>query len=102
MLLIIVRQTVTSGLTTFIPLYFHEHFGSEAAVTAGLVSVLSLASTVGTLFSGAVADRLGRRAVMVGSMVIVLGALLLFINTSGVLQIAALARSPHWLSPAQL
>ncbi|HRE25417.1 MAG TPA: MFS transporter [Anaerolineales bacterium] len=91
MLLIIVRQTVTSGLTTFIPLYFHEHFGSEAAVTAGLVSVLSLASTVGTLFSGAVADRLGRRAVMVGSMVIVLGALLLFINTSGVLQIAALA-----------
>lgn len=91
MLLIIVRQTISSGLTTFIPLYFHERFGSEAAATAGLISVLSLASTIGTLFSGAVADRLGRRAVMAGSMVVVLGALLTFINTSGLLQVAALA-----------
>ncbi len=91
MLLIIVRQTVSSGLTTFIPLYFHAHFGSDSATTAGLISVYSLASTVGTLFSGAAADRLGRRTVMVASMVIVLGALLFFLNSTGLLQVVALA-----------
>lgn len=91
MTLIIVRQTISSGLTTFIPLYFHQHLGSEAAITAGFVSIFSLASTVGTLFSGALADRLGRRNVMVGAMVIVLGALHVFLNTNGVLQVAALA-----------
>jgi FSR family fosmidomycin resistance protein-like MFS transporter len=91
MFLIIVRQTIQSGLTTFIPLYFTEHFGAEATATAGLISVLSLSATVGTLFSGAVADRLGRRAVMVGSMVVTLGALHTFLNTTGLLQVAALA-----------
>lgn len=91
MLLIVVRQTVSSGLTTFIPLYFQEHFGSDTAGTAGLISVLSLASTVGTLFSGAVADRLGRRTVMVGAMVVVLGALHLFLNSTGIVQVVALA-----------
>ncbi len=91
MMLIIVRQTVSSGLTTFIPLYFHDHFGSDSATTAGLISVFSLASTVGTLFSGVAADRLGRRTVMVASMVIVLGALLLFLNSSGLVQVVALA-----------
>ena len=98
MVFIIVRQTISSGLTTFIPLYFHAHFGSEAAATAGLISVYSLASTVGTLFSGAAADRLGRRTVMVTSMVIVLGALLLFLNSNGVLQVAALALAGAALS----
>ncbi len=91
MMLIIVRQTVSSGLTTFIPLYFHDRGGAQAGGTAGLVSVLSLASAVGMLFSGAAADRWGRRAVMAGSMVIVFGALQLFLNSTGIIQIVALA-----------
>lgn len=91
MMLIIVRQTVSSGLTTFIPLYFHERIGLDAGGTAGLVSVLSLASAFGMLFSGAAADRWGRRAVMAGSMVVVFGALQLFFNSTGIIQMVALA-----------
>jgi FSR family fosmidomycin resistance protein-like MFS transporter len=80
MVIIILRQTVASGLTTFIPLYFNAGGALDKTAVSQLISIFSFAGTLGTLFSGSVADRLGTRAVMVGAMVIVLGALLTFIT----------------------
>jgi FSR family fosmidomycin resistance protein-like MFS transporter len=78
LLLIILRSVAYEGLKTFIPLYFSHETGKTAAEFAPLLTAISLAGIVGTLFSGPLADRIGRRAVMVGSMAVAIAALFAF------------------------
>jgi FSR family fosmidomycin resistance protein-like MFS transporter len=87
--LLVLRSVVLAGLQTFIPLYFSEQGMSQAA-TAQLITVLVLMGAFGTLFSGPVADRLGRRAVMAGSMAVVVAALYVFMRADGWAQLVAL------------
>lgn len=88
--LLVLRSVVLVGLQTFIPLYFGEQ-GLGKAQTAQMLTLLALMGALGTLFSGPVADRLGRRAVMAGSMAVVVAALFLFLRAEGWAQLAALA-----------
>lgn len=88
--LLVLRSVVLVGLQTFIPLYFAERGGMGSAATAQLLTVLALMGAVGTLFSGPVADRLGRRAVMAGSMAVVVAALYVFMRAEGLAQLVAL------------
>jgi len=56
------------GLITFVPLYFiHELGTSKATGNLGLALML-IGGAVGTLIGGPLADRIGRRAVIVASM----------------------------------
>ena len=65
---IAVRSFIYFGLVTFIPLYFiHELHASKALGNAALSAML-LGGAVGTLIGGPLADRFGRRAVLIGSM----------------------------------
>lgn len=64
--LLVLRSVVLAGLQTFIPLYFTQAVGASKAATAQLLTVLALMGAFGTLFSGPLADRLGRRVVMAG------------------------------------
>jgi FSR family fosmidomycin resistance protein-like MFS transporter len=95
---IAIRLAVSGGLTTFIPLYFSEHSSLTQPEIAGLLTVSSIAGTVGTLFSGPMADRVGRRVVIGVSMGLSLVTLYLFLHTTGPLQIVALAVSSAALS----
>ncbi len=89
--LIAVRSLVHSGLQTFIPLYFHETTELSDANIALMVSTLVFMGVFGTLLSGPISERIGRRAVMVGSIAIVIVALYGFMNTTGWLQLGLLA-----------
>lgn len=88
--LLVLRSVVLAGLQTFIPLYFTQEGGMSKAAVAQLLTVLALMGAVGTLFSGPIADRLGRRAVMAGSMAVVLAALYVFLRAEGLAQLVAL------------
>ena len=78
MLLIVLRAVAFEGVKTFIPLYFSRETGKTAAEFAPLLTAVSLAGIIGTLFSGPLAERIGRRAVMVGSMIVAMTALFAF------------------------
>lgn len=67
---IALRSFVYFGLVTFIPLYFiHVLHSSKALGNAALAAML-LGGAVGTLIGGPLADRFGRRAVLIGSMAV--------------------------------
>lgn len=89
--LLVLRSVVMAGLQTFIPLYFTSTGGMSKAQTAELLAALTLMGAIGTLFSGPVADRIGRRMVMAGSMAIVVAALFIFLRSEGIVQLLALA-----------
>ncbi len=67
---IALRSFVYFGLVTFIPLYYvHVLHVSKAFGNTALAAML-LGGAVGTLVGGRLADRFGRRTVLVGSMLI--------------------------------
>jgi FSR family fosmidomycin resistance protein-like MFS transporter len=98
LLFISIRLLVSGGLTTFVPLYFTRFGGMSRTEVAPLLSVLAISGTVGTLFSGPLADRLGRRVVIVMAMALSLAGLHMFVNTTGLVQLVALALSGMMLS----
>ncbi len=66
---IALRSFVYFGLVTFIALYWvHDLHTGKAFGSAALVAVL-LGGAVGTLIGGPLADRFGRRTVLMGSMI---------------------------------
>lgn len=91
MLLIVLRSVAIEGLKTFIPLYYAEETGKSAAEFAPLLASLSLAGIIGTLFSGPLADRFGRRNLMVGSTALGAAALFVFLRTEGLPQLLAMS-----------
>jgi FSR family fosmidomycin resistance protein-like MFS transporter len=65
---IALRSFVYFGMVTFIPLYYvHVLHAGKAFGNAALAAML-LGGAVGTLIGGPLADRFGRRAVLMGSM----------------------------------
>jgi MFS transporter, FSR family, fosmidomycin resistance protein len=65
---IALRSFVYFGMVTFIPLYYvHVLHSSKAFGNAALTAML-LGGAAGTLTGGPLADRFGRRSVLVGSM----------------------------------
>jgi FSR family fosmidomycin resistance protein-like MFS transporter len=67
---IALRSFVYFGLVTFIPLYYvHVLHASKALGNSALTAML-LGGAVGTLVGGPLADRFGRRTVLMGSMLV--------------------------------
>jgi FSR family fosmidomycin resistance protein-like MFS transporter len=65
---IALRSFIYFGLVTFIPIYYvHVLHTSKALGNAALTAMLA-GGAVGTLIGGPLADRFGRRAVLMGSM----------------------------------
>lgn len=65
---IAVRSVLSFGLTTFVPLYFTNVFSSSAVVANGALSLMLSTMVLGTLIGGRLADRFGRRPVLVASL----------------------------------
>ena len=68
---IAVRSFVYFGMVTFIPLYYVNVLHTSAAIGSVALSAMLLGGAVGTLTGGPLADRFGRRAVLVGSMLVI-------------------------------
>jgi len=83
--LIILRSISYEGMKTFMPLYFANETGKSTSEFAPLLTSISLSGIVGTIFSGPLADRIGRRNLMVISMGVALGALFMFWRSEGLL-----------------
>jgi MFS transporter, FSR family, fosmidomycin resistance protein len=65
---IALRSFVYFGLVTFIPLYYVHVLHASKAVGNAALSTMLVGGAVGTLIGGPLADRFGRRAVLIGSM----------------------------------
>lgn len=77
-----IRSFVYFALVTFVAQYYIEVLGSSAAFANAALSVMLFAGAVGTLTLGPLADRVGRRTVLAGSM-LVLSPLLYAFTLSG-------------------
>jgi FSR family fosmidomycin resistance protein-like MFS transporter len=74
-----VRSGVYFGLQSFAPVWFiHEYGAGEATANAFLAAML-VAGALGTLTGGQLVDRIGRRRVLVGSIVAQIPLLLGFV-----------------------
>jgi MFS transporter, FSR family, fosmidomycin resistance protein len=85
---IALRSFVYFGLVTFIPLYYiHDLHTSKALGNSALAAML-LGGAAGTLIGGRLADRFGRRAVLIGSMLVLPPLVLAFLLSGPVLAVA--------------
>ena len=66
---IALRSFVYFGMVTFIPLYYVNVLHASKAFGNTALTAMLLGGAAGTLLGGPLADRFGRRAVLVGSMI---------------------------------
>ena len=76
------RTWTVIGLETFVPTWY-KSLGYGAAFYGPLATTIVLASAVGTVGSGALADRYGRQAVTIGTLVLSIPIILLFAQFTG-------------------
>jgi FSR family fosmidomycin resistance protein-like MFS transporter len=67
---VLCRAVVFYALNTFVPLYWIREFGSSKAAGGVALTVMLGSGVAGTLFGGWLADRIGRRVVVLGSMLL--------------------------------
>lgn len=90
--LVAVRSTVSSSLTSFIPLYYVRVAGAGEGMASRVLAGMLLTGAVATLAGGYLADRFGRVRVLVLSLLAMPPLLLAFLAAppGGVLAIALL------------
>jgi FSR family fosmidomycin resistance protein-like MFS transporter len=76
---VICRAVVFYALNTFIPLYWIREFSASKAAGGAALTLMLSSGVAGTLAGGWLADRFGRRIVVLGSMVLLFPLLLAFL-----------------------
>jgi MFS transporter, FSR family, fosmidomycin resistance protein len=64
------RSGAYFGLQTFVPAYFIAHHGTSTGVANAALTALLVAGALGTLVGGRLADRIGRRPILIGCMAV--------------------------------
>ena len=82
---IFVRSSTLTGIVTYVPMYYIKHMGVTPTFAGSLVSVYLLCGAIGTLVGGTLSDRLGRRNVIVASMLLCIPLVYLLFHTEGIL-----------------
>ena len=85
---IALRSFVYFGLVTFIPLYYVNVLHASKALGGAALSAMLLGGAAGTLIGGPLADRFGRRTVLVGSMLVIPPLVVGFLISGPVVAIA--------------
>lgn len=67
-LTILIRSLVSSGLSTFIPLYFVAYHADSTLLSGSVLTLYLAAGAIGTLAGGILSDRYGSRKVMMVSI----------------------------------
>ena len=75
---VVVRSFVYFGLVAFVASYYERVLGASAALGNVALTVMLASGAVGTLLMGPLADRLGRKAVLAGSMLVLPPLILAF------------------------
>ena len=88
---IAVRSFVYFGMVTFIPLYYDHVLHTSKALGSAALSAMLLGGAVGTLAGGPLADRFGRRNVLIGSMLVIPPLVVGFLLTGPAHPILAIA-----------
>ena len=65
---VFIRAMISSGLSTFIPLYFVSYLQGSQVFASSLLSVYLAAGAIGTLVGGTLSDRYGSKKVMLWSI----------------------------------
>lgn len=76
------RSATYFGLQAFVPLYLIAHLGATDAVGNAALTVLLVAGAIGTLAGGRLADRIGMRPVLIGSLAVVPPLILALLEVS--------------------
>ena len=84
------RSVAWFGLVTFVPLW-EVSLGHSKAHGSHLLSLMLLAGGLGTLLAGPLADRLGRRPVLIASLLATAPLILVYVLVGGLPGAAALA-----------
>jgi FSR family fosmidomycin resistance protein-like MFS transporter len=87
--IIIVRLFMVSALTTYLPTFLSEE-GAGLFFAGASLSILEGAGVVGALLGGSLSDRLGRRAILFGSMLTTPPLMFAFLAADGWVQIPLL------------
>ena len=87
---VMLRSVVFFGLNTFVPLYWTGVLGGSKAGGGLALTTFLAAVTLGTLIGGRMADRHGRRIVVVASLGALVPLLLVFLSSSSVTAALAL------------
>jgi FSR family fosmidomycin resistance protein-like MFS transporter len=82
-LVVIIRSWVHFGMVTFLPQYYVNYLGRSAGFAAVLTTIFLLSGAGGTLVAGPLADRIGLKNVIIGSMLILMPLIYLFTLATG-------------------
>jgi FSR family fosmidomycin resistance protein-like MFS transporter len=92
LLVVGLRSVAHMGLFTFVPLYEISR-GNGAGYGTRLLALFLLAGALGTLLGGPLADRFGRRTVLIGSFVVATPLILVYALAGGLVGAFALVLS---------
>lgn len=87
--IILTTSFLNANISTFLPTFMSEE-GSSLFVAGASFSVIEIAAAAGTLFSGWLSERFGRRAVLLFSALATPAFALIFLSTRGLIQIIPL------------
>jgi FSR family fosmidomycin resistance protein-like MFS transporter len=79
------RAIMKSGLTAFLPVYFYTDKGESLWFANSALAVFQLAGAAGTLISGTISDRIGRKSSLLIIALITPVLMYLFTITSGIM-----------------
>jgi len=82
---IFIRSTAHTGLQTYIPLYYMNYSDVDKAAAGYLVSLYLLGGACGTFIGASMSDKLGRKKIIICSMIFSLPLVLALPYVSGIL-----------------
>ena len=96
-LVVILRSAATVSLNTFIPLYYIDVVGASETTASRMLSLLLVSGAIGTLLGGPLSDRIGRLRVLAATLALMTPALLIFLNSQGIVAATALSFAGFFL-----
>ena len=97
---ILIRAMVSSGLSTFIPLYFISFLGGDPLLSSTILTIYLASGAMGTLTGGALSDRFGSKQVMLWSIAPAALVIYAFQSASGAMVYLLLAIASMLLAAA--
>lgn len=90
-LIVVLRSWTQLGLATYIPFLYQAKLSSDPGYVASLLFLFLGSGTVGTVVGGPLADRIGHRRLLFGSLALQIPLIFLFLHATGWLVFALAA-----------